>query len=123
MSNFLIIDDSKFMREVESRLLEKLGHTVLAAAENGQEAIDIYLENWVDIEVVLLDVVLPKMNGLKVLIEILGINPFAKVIMVSSISNLAIVQGCLNRGAKTYVVKPFRLSEFVKTIGDVLEDD
>ena len=123
MSNFLIIDDSKFMREVETKLLEKLGHTVLAAAENGQEAIDIYLENWVDIEVVLLDVVLPKMNGLKVLIEILGINPFAKVIMVSSISNLAIVQGCLNKGAKTYVVKPFRLSEFVKTVGDVVEED
>ncbi len=123
MSNFLIIDDSKFMREVETRLLEKLGHTVVAAAENGQQAIDLYLENWVDIEVVLLDVVLPKMNGLKVLIQILGINPFAKVIMVSSISNLAIVQGCLNKGAKTYVVKPFRLSEFVKTIGDVLEED
>lgn len=123
MSKFLIIDDSKFMREVESRLLEKLGHTVLAAAENGQEAIELYLEHWVDIEVVLLDVVLPKMNGLKVLIQILGINPFAKVIMISSISNLAIVQGCLNRGAKTYVVKPFRLSEFVKTIEDVLEED
>ena len=123
MSNFLIIDDSKFMREVETRLLEKLGHTVVGAAENGQEAIDLYLENWVDIEVILLDVVLPKMNGLKVLIQILGINPFAKVIMVSSISNLAIVQGCLNKGAKTYVVKPFRLSEFVKTIGDVLEED
>lgn len=123
MSKFLIIDDSKFMREVESRLLEKLGHTVLAAAENGQEAIELYLEHWVDIEVVLLDVVLPKMNGLKVLIQILGINPFAKVIMISSISNLAIVQGCLNRGAKTYMVKPFRLSEFVKTIEDVLEED
>ena len=121
MVNFFIIDDSKFIRAVEEKLLGKIGHEVIAKGSNGREAIDIYLDEWQFIDVILLDVVMPKMDGLRVLKELMGINPFAKIIMVTSISNSTIVQNCMNAGAKDYVVKPFKLSEFVKTIDKVIE--
>ena len=120
MVNFFIIDDSNFIRAVEERLLGKMGHEVIAKASNGEEAIEIYLDEWQFIDIVLLDVVMPKMDGLRLLKELMGINPFGKVIMVTSISNSAIVQNCMNSGARDYVVKPFKLSEFVKTIDKVV---
>ena len=80
MVNFFIIDDSKFIRAVEEKLLGKIDHEVIASASNGQEAIDIYLDEWQFIDVILLDVVMPKMDGLRVLRELMGVNPFAKII-------------------------------------------
>lgn len=123
MAKFMVCDDSKFMQGVSEKLIKKMGHEVLVTATDGEQAVQTYLENWYDIDVVLLDVVMPVLDGLQTLKQILEINPFAKVIMVTSISNTSIVQGCMRVGAKDYVVKPFRLSEFVKTISDVLSEE
>ncbi len=122
MSNFLICDDSRFIRQTEKKLLERMGHNVIASCSNGVEAVNAYLDHWVETDIILLDVVMPKQNGLETLKQLLDINPFAKVIIVSSISNTSIVQGCMKIGAIDYVVKPFRLSEFVKAINKALEE-
>ncbi len=120
MANFMLIDDSRFIRKMAEKLLMKMGHNVLVEAVDGIDAVDKFLDHWIELDVILLDVVMPKQDGLRTLREILGIDPFAKVIMVTSISNQSIVQGCMAAGASEFVVKPFRISEFVKTINNVL---
>lgn len=102
------------------KLLLKMKHTVISEATDGLDAVDKFLDHWVEVDIVLLDVVMPKQDGLRTLKQMLEIDPFAKIVMVTSISNTAIVQGCMAAGASEYVVKPFRISEFVKTINEVL---
>ncbi|MCY3413628.1 MAG: response regulator [Candidatus Heimdallarchaeota archaeon] len=119
--NFFIIDDSRFIRAMEEKMLTKMGHNIIAQADNGEDAIEMFVENWFDVDIILLDVVMPKMDGLRTLKGLLGVNPYVKVIMVTSISSSAIVQGCLAAGAVEFVVKPFRISEFMKTVQNVIE--
>ena len=108
------------MQAVSERILEKMGHEIIYKASNGKDAIDYYRDHWFEIDIVMMDVVLPKMDGLQALRQLLQINPKAKVIMVTSISSSNIVQGALNVGASDYVVKPFRLSEIARAIDNVL---
>ncbi|MHA2502477.1 MAG: response regulator [Candidatus Kariarchaeaceae archaeon] len=120
MVRVLVCDDAKFMAKISQRLLEKMGHEVVYQATNGDEVVNYYSRNWMDVDIILLDVVMPKMDGLQALRHILRINPQAKVIMVTAISNTSIVTGAMRVGAKEFVTKPFRLSEFVKAINKVI---
>ena len=120
MARILICDDAKFMRMMTERVLRKMGHEVMFKAANGQEALDYYVNHWANIDLIMLDVVMPKMDGLQVLRQILLINPRAKVIMVTSISNSYIVTGAMRTGALEFVTKPFKLSEFVRAVNKVI---
>ncbi|MCH8907254.1 MAG: response regulator [Candidatus Heimdallarchaeota archaeon] len=120
MAKFLLCDDAKFMQAVSERLLQKMGHEVIYKTNNGKDAIDYYKDHWFDIDIVMMDVVLPKMDGLQALRQLLRINPKAKVIMVTSISSSSIVQGALRAGASDYVVKPFRLSAIARAVDNTL---
>jgi len=117
----MVADDAKFMAIITERLLKKMGHEVVYRAVNGEDAITYYEQNFPDIDLVLLDVVMPKMDGLQALRHILNINPRAKVIMVTAISNTSIVTGAMRVGAREFVTKPFRLSEFVRAINKVIQ--
>ena len=118
--NVMICDDARFMLMVIERLFTKLGHTVKYRALNGLEAIETYQRYWSDIDIVTLDVVMPSMDGIQVLKRIMQINPNAKVVVVTSINSKHIVDGALRLGAKDFLTKPFRLSEFIRVINKVL---
>lgn len=126
----MLIDDARFIRQMSEKLLTKMGHEVLLIASNGEEALEMFFERWVEIDIILLDIVMPKMDGLQTLKQILKINPYAKVVIVSSISDKSIIQSCLDAGASDYIVKPFKISDFNKAIEIIavqseraLEDD
>ena len=121
MARFLICDDARFMRMVAERVLEKLGHQIIYTAENGQDAIDWFEQNQAEVDVIILDVVMPKMDGLQVLRRLLQVNPEIKIIMVTAISSGSIVSGAMRAGALEFVTKPFKLSELVKAVNKVVE--
>lgn len=120
MSKIVVCDDSRFIRQISDQVLTRMGHQILFKAPNGQDLLDYYELNFREVDLLLLDVVMPKMDGLQTLKKILRINPRAKVIMVTSISSQSIVQSCMRLGALDFVVKPYRLSEFARTINNVL---
>lgn len=117
----MIADDAKFMATITERLLKKMGHEIVFKAQNGEEAVNYFEQHADTIDLILLDVVMPKMDGLQALRQILKIEPRAKVIMVTAISNTSIVTGAMRVGAREFVTKPFRLSEFVRAINKVIE--
>lgn len=117
----MLIDDARFIRQMSEKLLTKMGHEVLLIASNGEEALEMFFERWVEIDIILLDIVMPKMDGLQTLKQILKINPYAKVVIVSSISDKSIIQSCLDAGASDYIVKPFKISDFNKAIEIIAE--
>jgi len=102
----LIADDDGVSRKLLTRLLERDGHDVRAAA-NGAEALDLFAEGSVDI--VLLDIVMPELDGIQVL-ERLKATPAGShvpVIMISAIDETESVVRCIEAGADDYLPKPF----------------
>mgnify|MGYP005992260725 FL=1 len=122
MANILIVDDAEIIRISISRYMEKLGHTIVAIAVNGDEAISQYKEYSPDL--VLMGISMPEINGVKdgidALCEIMKINTLAKVVMVTSQGEQRLVMEAISKGAKGYILKPVS-KEKLKSILDKLD--
>lgn len=108
MAKILIVDDIAIMRNVIKRHLEKLGHTVIAEAENGHRALNQYKRFNPDI--VTMDITMPAENGVKNGFDSLKLikeyDKNAKVVMVTSHGEEKLVMEALTSGAKGYLLKP-----------------
>ncbi|MDH5402575.1 MAG: response regulator [Candidatus Heimdallarchaeota archaeon] len=122
MARFLLCDDSKFMTMITERMLTKMGHQVVYKSSDGLDAIAYYLDHFKEIDIVLLDVVMPKIDGLQALRQLFEINPDAKILMLTSISNSSIVGGALKLGAKDFITKPFKMLEFSNAIDKIVSE-
>lgn len=110
----LVTDDADFMRMILTDILTSKGHTVLQA-RNGQECLDILRKETVD--VCLLDIVMPVMDGMDALRQMKKGNPEIKVIMVSALARESVVKQALQLGADAFVVKPFHETCLIERIG------
>jgi len=107
-----------FMRKRLSDILTGEGHEVVAEAENGEEAIQLYRQ--FAPELVMLDITMPERNGMGALNHIMTLEPDARVIMCSALGEETVVQECLDTGAKAFVVKPFDPPEVLDAVGKAL---
>jgi two-component system chemotaxis response regulator CheY len=117
--NVLIADDLKFIKLVLRELVEKAGFRVVGEASNGEEAVELYQEKRPD--VVLMDITMPKMDGLAALKQILKFDPQAKIIMCSALGQQSLIVQALQLGAKDFIVKPFRDERVVAAIKKILD--
>jgi len=104
----LVVDDEDQIRDVLRRTLEKSGYDVTEAS-NGQEAIDILQEQQFDL--VLADILMPKKDGLEVIMFIQREQPAVKCIAISAPSNRVFLQSAELLGATEVIEKPFELKE------------
>jgi adenylate cyclase len=103
--NLLVVDDNRVNRLLLGRALEQLGHAV-TFAENGREALEALRQRAIDL--VLLDIEMPEMNGYQVL-EALAADPLFRdlpVVMMSSVEEVDSVARCIEMGAEDYLFKP-----------------
>jgi adenylate cyclase len=108
----LVVEDCKVVRSKIMRMLKRMGHTVLGA-ENGQMCLDMLRKH--DVDVVLLDIMMPKMNGYEAL-EIIRNDKglcHIPVIVISSLNDVTSVVRSMELGADDYLFKPFE-SAFLK---------
>jgi two-component system chemotaxis response regulator CheY len=114
----LVVDDAAFMRMRAGKLLSQNGYEVIEA-ENGLDALNQYTEHNPDL--VLMDITMPVMDGLTAVREIRGVDPEAKIIMVSAMGQQAMVIEAIKLGAKDFIVKPYEpdsvLASVKKLIG------
>lgn len=111
----LIVDDSKLSKKLLKNILHKLNHEVIAEGSNGQEAIDLYFSKKPDI--VLMDIIMPKVSGLEALEAIMSKDPCAKVVICSSMGQKDYIIQAIMLGAREFVVKPF----VIERIQEVLD--
>ena len=104
MATILVVDDAAFMRMKTAKLLAENGYDVLEAS-NGAEAVDAYKDARPD--GVLLDVVMPDMDGLTALKELKKVDPEVRVTMITAMGQQAIILEALKSGAKDFIVKPY----------------
>lgn len=115
----MVADDSDAIRLVLRDILAIGKHTVVAEAVNGEEAVELFFENSPDI--LLLDLAMPKKDGLTVLKEIIEKNPQAKVVLITASDDQKIITQCLQIGAVSCISKPFDFNEVLKQINSSLE--
>jgi CheY-like chemotaxis protein len=103
-----VVDDEDIMRKTAGNILEKLGYDVIFA-EDGEEAVSIYRENFKDIKVVLLDMAMPKMSGKDAYIEMKKINPKIKSLLVSGFKKDDRIAEALEAGINGFIQKPYSM--------------
>jgi len=115
----LLVDDEEGILEIGKSMLENLGYQVLTS-RTAEEALSCY-ENQKDrIKLVLLDMIMPGMNGGKIYDRIKTINPQVKVILISGYSIEGEAREILARGCNGFIQKPFKIKELAKKIGDII---
>ncbi len=113
----MVVDDALFMRNMLKDIFVRAGFEVVAEAENGEMALNLYQE--VKPDLVTMDIVMPKKSGIEALQEIMTADPDACVIMVSALGQDSLVLEAVECGARDFIVKPFKedkVLEIVKRI-------
>ncbi|HWQ68259.1 MAG TPA: response regulator [Methanospirillum sp.] len=118
MARLLLVDDAAYMRRLVGIMAKKGGHEVVGEAGTGQLAIELYKQEKPDL--MLLDILMPDMNGLEVLKQIHSIDPHAKVIMCTASEQSQHVQEALISGAIDYIVKPFSQEDLLEKIENAI---
>ena len=109
----LIVDDEEGVRESLKLILGDL-YTILLT-EDGLQALEC-VKNAPDISLVLMDIKMPKINGLEVLKKMREMRPDLKVIMITGYKAVETVSEAVKLGACGYIVKPFEAQEVVKAV-------
>jgi PAS domain S-box-containing protein len=115
----LLVDDETLILDVGVQLLKKMGYRVLTAS-HGDQAIEIYRQNKESIAIVILDLVMPQINGGEIYDRLKAIDSNVKVLLSSGYSVDGQATEILNRGCNGFIQKPYRLDALSKKIRAIL---
>jgi two-component system response regulator AtoC len=116
-ASILVVDDEYGVRQSFNMVLKEEFEVLLA--ESGVEALDIFAKNAVD--VILLDILLPDINGLDLLEKLKDMDPNAEIIMVTAVKDMQTAVRAIKQGAYEYIIKPFNVDEVITVIRRALE--
>jgi two-component system chemotaxis response regulator CheY len=114
----LMADDSAFMRKILSNILNKEGYKDLIEVPDGEQAVAKFKSEKPDL--VLLDIIMEKKDGMEALKDIMKIDKKAKCIMVSAVGQEQMVKDALKAGASDFIVKPFNAEKVAESVKKVL---
>lgn len=117
LATILVVDDEPGIRQSFKMVLKDHFHVLLA--ENGDSAVDILTKNTVDL--ILLDILLPDINGLDLLQKLKAIDPNPEVIMVTAVKEIQTAVRAIKLGAYEYIIKPFLVEDVINIINRALE--
>lgn len=112
-------DNGEFCDILNDYLLYQKGIVVTGIAKDGVQAIKLIIENKPDL--VILDIIMPFIDGLGVLerLDVMSLNPKPRIIILSAVGNDMITQKAISLGADYYFVKPFDMKLFIKKIREI----
>jgi len=116
----LLVDDERVILDVASRILKQLGYGVLLARE-GQEALRLFAERRQEIALVILDMVMPRLNGREVFRRLKEIDPQVRVLLSSGYSADGDAQAILNEGVIGFVQKPYLVNDLAQAVKRALQ--
>lgn len=117
----LLIDDEAVITEVTSQLLNELGYIIITAG-SGEEAIKIYEQKHADIDLVIIDMIMPGMSGGDTFDRIKAINPSVRAMLSSGYSLNDKAKVIMEKGVRVFLQKPYRLNDLAKKIREALAD-
>lgn len=114
----LVVDDELGVRQ-SFKMMLKGGYNILLA-ETGKEAINVFEKNFVDL--ILLDINLPDINGIDLLERFMGTDPNTAVIMVTAVNEVQTAVKAIKLGAHEYIIKPFIVNEVLDIVKQILKN-
>ncbi len=115
----LLIEDEEIIREMTKTILTKLGYFVLTA-QNGFDGCNIYKEKYNEINVVIIDMQMPVMNGKETFIKMKEINNNIKAILSTGYNKTSEVEDIIKAGVKKFLQKPYTINEISQVIQETL---
>jgi len=116
----LLVDDEDMILDVGEEMLRKLGYTVMLA-KSGNEAIKVYKKHKDEIDLIILDMIMPDISGSEAYDIMKEINPKIKVLLSSGYSVNGEAKEILERGCDGFIQKPFNLTTLSRKIGEILD--
>ncbi|MFC1476383.1 two-component regulator propeller domain-containing protein [Fibrobacterota bacterium] len=116
----LIVDDEKDIRDMFEHMLIELGYTTVTCV-NGEEAAEYYKKNFKEIDLVILDVMMPELNGYDCYVKLKKVNPDIKVIICSGYSVDGGVSKIIEKGALGFIQKPFEINELSYAVYEAMD--
>jgi PAS domain S-box-containing protein len=118
--HILVVDDETVVRELCKDVLERAGGHVLTAAD-GREGIDIFVENRDEVDLVILDMLMPVLNGVDALPEFKRIKPNLKIILSSGYTETEMSSDLVDAQTVVFLQKPYAPGKLVDTVANVLQ--
>jgi len=116
----LIVDDEDVVLKVAIKMLEELGYKVYSA-ESGMQALEVFKKNKEEIDLVILDMIMPGMGGAEVFEAIKSEKPDVKILLSSGYSINGKAQDILRRGCDGFIQKPFDLGGLSHKLREIIE--
>ncbi len=116
----LLVDDEDINIDVTRRILERMGYQPLVA-KNGFEALNIYRQNLEKIDIVILDMIMPDMNGSETYDRLRQLNPNVKVLLSSGYSVDGMATSILSKGCNGFIQKPFTVDKLSQKLRQILD--
>ncbi|MCI6798864.1 MAG: response regulator [Treponema sp.] len=117
----LVVDDSIFVAKQLGQILTSEGYEIVATAADGKEGVDKYKELCPNVDIVTMDITMPRMDGITALEQIMAFDKNARVVMVSALGKEELVKKSLLLGAKNYIIKPLDRKKVLERIGASLK--
>jgi len=118
----LLIDDEAGILEVNQAMLEHLGYKVYAAS-NGKDGIDLYRAKKDEIDLVILDMIMPGISGGEVFDRLKDINPGLRALLSSGYSAEGEAANILARGCRGFLQKPFQMARLSRQVREALQQE
>lgn len=118
----LVVDDEVIVRTTAAEMLKTLGYRVLVA-ENGRKGLNMYTQQQERIDLVLLDMIMPEMNGTDCFLALRKVNPQVKVILSSGFTPGTALNKLKELGLNSFLHKPYQIQDLSTAIADVLKQD
>ncbi len=115
----LVVDDAVFVRRAIAQILQASEFEVVGEASNGKEAVQEYRRLQPD--VVLMDIMMPEMNGIEAVRQIKQERPSARIVMCSALGQENVIIEALSAGALDFIVKPFLPEKVLATLRHVVQ--
>lgn len=115
----LLVDDENYMRVFVGRVLSSTIRCTIAEARDGQEAIDQCGKS--DPELIVLDINMPRVGGVQALTRIRALKAAVPIVMLTSISEEAIVEECVAKGASYFIRKDVRADQLKTELEEMLK--
>ncbi len=115
----LLIEDEAVVARTMTMILERAGNRVIAC-ETGQKAIDQYQDHWQEIDLIILDIILPDITGYETFKALKTINPKLRVLLSSGYSIAGEAKKILDEGAADFIQKPYSASVLMQKIAAII---
>lgn len=116
----LLVDDEQIITDVGEKMLNKLGYSTIIA-KSGSEAIAVYKAKQGNVDLVILDMIMPDMGGEETFGRLKSIDSESKILLASGYSMDGQAMDIMNRGCNGFIQKPFRIDDLSKKIREILD--